>query len=1084
MNIKNKITKGGKSNKASSNNTKEKVTKAKATKVKATKAKATKAKATKAKKNNVIVTNEISLNNNDIIKIEETSIVNKSNNKNKSNNQNKKNDNKKNAMQNTNKENNQTNNINITIEKVNVNKLNNTTKIIYNAIKLPKDKYEFYDEFLPTNLKKYFKEPIGLYDPYGNNINPLTGAPYQNHYKNETIPYDSGNAKGLVVPITYMNWAYIWSNLPLFSITGEIINSIRNNVITIIKAGTGVGKSFLAGRICSQAFNFQKKVLMTLPKKLLARETASTTAKTCDVVVGEEVGYYFKGSYEIDKNGKESKIIFTTVGSLIRKLTGDDPLLKEYSSIIIDEAHERSVQTDLLILFLNKALKERKDLKVVFISATLDTDAFRNYFKDYTFNVVDMGESTSFNIVDYYEKERPLDWQKLAVEKIMNILREKKEGDILVFIKSGSDANKMRSYLEPQIKTLNGSENPFLVTLEAGSTSDDQRYATKEFNYKDHPDSSLNRPYTRKIVFSTNVAESSLTVKGAVFVIDCGLALEDLYNPLYNANALLEKFISQSAVKQRRGRVGRTKDGECYHLYSEKELATFPKFPIPSIQKSDLTMDILDIMKIHYIKNFGDVKNLLNDMMSPPEKKFIDSAQLNLYSMEAITSQDNDAVLTELGRAITTFSGLPISLARAVIASYYYHCKYDVIPIVVIIGLLGGRIEGLYLDYKPRTKLSNAEFKKEVEKYKKKQHRFDSKYGDFLTVYNVYTEFRNFMKLPKTYLNGANNTKQQQLEGGAIDNNASNISNNSALSNNASITTEMVTKKTANDAIKWCVENGISTRVFVNKRDRKNWDKVGIETRKIERTLMDIVQPSRLRYKNHKEYRNDGGIASKVTLKNEMIDEKKNANVVAPEDRINLSPDMDDVIVEEINEIKDKNKNKNKKGGFKIHDRFSFVQKAGFTNRPYEVNLFPNVVPFPDKDNNIMMALGHGLYINIAKHINQYKYKACYPIEKVYCKPDPKTTLSLSQKPSFLFYNELFMMREDQKELKLNFVNKFPTVVLDEIKLKYKKYIEDCYKKEKDVKEDFHSHSGKKKGNFKSKSKSKGKFSHKKYHKR
>ena len=137
-------------------------------------------------------------------------------------------------------------------------------------------------------------------------------------------------------------------------------------------------------------------------------------------------------------------------------------------------------------------------------------------------------------------------------------------------------------------------------------------YATDEFKYHSHPDQNPDKPYTRKIVFATNVAESSVTIKGAVFVIDCGLALEDLYNPTKNANALLEKFVSKSAVKQRRGRVGRTMDGTCYHLYSEKELESFIDYPLPSILKSNLTMDILDIMKIEYIKNFGDVKKLLN----------------------------------------------------------------------------------------------------------------------------------------------------------------------------------------------------------------------------------------------------------------------------------------------------------------------------------------------------------------------------------------------------------------------------------------------------------------------------------------
>ena len=891
------------------------------------------------------------------------------------------------------------------------NKLNN---IITKYIKLPSDKYVFYDEYLPANLKPSFKKPIGLYDPYGDNINPLTGEPYKNIYSlSKPIKYNSGNAEGSSVLTTYKNWAYIWSNLPLYSIVGKVIKSIRENQVTLIKAGTGTGKSFLAGKMCSQAFNYQKKIIMTLPKKILARDTANTTAQSCDVVIGEEVGYYFKGAYEINKNGKETKIIFTTTGSLIRKLTGDDPYLSEYSCIIIDEAHERSIETDELILFLKKALKKRDDLKIVFISATVDVDIFKKYYEDYSFNIVDMGNDTPFAIKDYYEEKKPDDWQKLAVEKVMKILKESTNGDILVFVKSGSDGNKIRQYLEPKIKELKTNENPFMTILEGKSSKQDQEYATKEFNYRNHPDADISRPYTRKIVFSTNVAESSLTVKGAVYVIDCGLALEDLYEPLKNASALLEKFISQSAVKQRRGRVGRTKPGVCYHLYSEAELKTFPEYPIPSIKKSDLTMSILDIMKIEYIKNLKDVNNLLNEMMTPPTKDFVDSAIKNLYSMGAISSMDDTAILTDIGRAMTNFSGLPLPFARAIIASYYYRCKYDVIPIFVIIGLIQGRIDNLYLDYKPKTKVSNAEYKKEATEYKKKQHKFDDKHGDFLTIYNVYQAFRDFMKLPKIFIQNA----------GGSNNNYINTNSNSIIS------TSSLTKKTFQDAKKWCIDNGISSRIFINMRDTSHWDKVGDEVRKIDRILMDIVQPAHLRHSNYKDYKKDNGKATLNELKKENIIAINENRTISPENKINLIGGFDDDITNNENVS------------------INIINKVGFTNKKYEVNYFPNVKLFKSKEENILMAISHGLFINIATKMPNNKYVACYPIEKSYCQVDMNSTLSLKVKPSIMLYYELFMLREGQKVLKLNCITKLPMTVSTEMKHLYESYISDCYKK-------------------------------------
>jgi HrpA-like RNA helicase len=142
---------------------------------------------------------------------------------------------------------------------------NNVEKKILSHIKPSSDSYIFYDAFLTDEQKAAFQKPIGIFDPLGENINPLTGMPYQNIYMETTpITYDSGPAQGQSVPKTYRNWAYVWTNLPLYSKVSEVVKSIRENSMTIIKAGTGTGKSFFAGRMCSQAFNFQKKVLMTL----------------------------------------------------------------------------------------------------------------------------------------------------------------------------------------------------------------------------------------------------------------------------------------------------------------------------------------------------------------------------------------------------------------------------------------------------------------------------------------------------------------------------------------------------------------------------------------------------------------------------------------------------------------------------------------------------------------------------------------------------------------------------------------------------------------------------------------------------
>jgi HrpA-like RNA helicase len=232
-------------------------------------------------------------------------------------------------------------------------------------------------------------------------------------------------------------------------------------------------------------------------------------------------------------------------------------------------------------------------------------------------------------------------------------------------------------------------------------------------------------------------------------------------------------------------------------------------------------------------------------MISPPAQEFIDSALHNLYANGAITSKEADGVITPLGRAYSAFSGLSVPMARAIIASYYYHCKYDVIPIMVIIANIDGRIDGLYEKFRPRGKMSknSKEYMTALKEFEKKQHQFDSSSGDFMTIYNIYQAFRSFMRIPKTLM-PEGNIRNQPMNGGANNNNNKNNGTNNVPS---VIPIEQLTKKTSQDARRWCIENGISPRVFVDSRNKTSWDKVGNEVRKIENTLMKVVQPPVLR---------------------------------------------------------------------------------------------------------------------------------------------------------------------------------------------------------------------------------------------
>jgi hypothetical protein len=189
--------------------------------------------------------------------------------------------------------------------------MNNVNSLVHKHIKVIK-KYKFKNNYLNNNKKDAFKKPIGLYDPYGENINPLTNSPYQNLYSNKSIEYKDGPLKGVSVPMTYKNLAYNWTQLIVYEFVTPILNSVYKNQITIIKAGTGIGKTVIVPKIALQAFNFQKKVICTVPKQLIAEDQATYSSKCLDVNLGEEVGYFYMGS---NQTSDKTKLTFTTPGS-------------------------------------------------------------------------------------------------------------------------------------------------------------------------------------------------------------------------------------------------------------------------------------------------------------------------------------------------------------------------------------------------------------------------------------------------------------------------------------------------------------------------------------------------------------------------------------------------------------------------------------------------------------------------------------------------------------------------------------------------------------------------------------------------
>ena len=717
--------------------------------------------------------------------------------------------------------------------------------IISAHIKL--NKYVPYDEYIPKALHKYYTKPIGLYDPLGQNINPLTGKDYTNIYSKEVVSYSDGPlADGNLYKNTYSGMAYNWTNLVVYSKITEIIKSIRENQVTLIKAGTGVGKTVIVPKAALQAFNFQKKVICAIPKRAITKTTAEYSAKCLDVSLGKEVGYQFRGD---NVTSEDTKLLFTTTGTIKSIITGNDPYLSEYSAIIVDEAHERSVQIDQLLYFVKQILIKRPDFRLIIMSATIDTTLFKNYFSKFSYaDFIYLGKSYPVQII--YEKQVVSDWKTEATKKLFHILDTTTTGDILIFTKSGGEGKQFCDTLKARFNKDNKNKEditlPYCAVLSGSSSKADTDLAIKEFHYL-----SINLPgikHSRKVVAATNVAESSLTIDGLSYVIDCGYALIPAYFPNENASSLLEERISQAAATQRAGRVGRTKPGICYRLYTEKEFQEFKLFPIPDMQKTDLTSDILDMFTLSYIKNLSDVRRLLNELISPPSDDFIEIAFERLYKIAALSGSE----ITPLGRGIAQFRTIPPEFATCILAGHSYSCKLDIINIMVILEIIEFRMEKLYQKFVPKTSASaqknNAAEKAELLN---KQRKFNHPLGDHFTCLNIYRNLKKYME--------AHPTESPR---------------------------------------EWCKQNGIYANVFIS-RDTKNWDRVKFMSSTYISLTESIIRPVELKIKYFDEYQKDGGKYSLVELKKQKIEKRNALKADGEEDVIQIggSGDGDNVVV-------------------------------------------------------------------------------------------------------------------------------------------------------------------------------------------
>lgn len=563
---------------------------------------------------------------------------------------------------------------------------------------------------------------IGILDPEGKHNNPLTGEPYSD---------------------TYKELGKVWSTYPGYDKRAEIIEAIRDHQVVLIQAATGSGKTVLTPKYALHVLEYKGAIAITLPKQLVAKSAAEFAAKTLDVELGKEVGYKYKGSPK-EMLSDKTKLLYATDGTIVQKLL-NDPELTEFDAVIIDEAHERKVQIDFLLFLLREALKKRPKLKVIIMSATVNADIFKNYYKDFKFKNMELGGKRTFPIDSHFldSTSKYDDLLDVGFKILVDILKKDdpdKKGahDIIFFVVSSNDAktlcSKLKELTDKETKDtckITCKGDIFCVEVYSGMNRDRQDLAQDKSAFK--KDSN----YNRKVVIATPVAESSLTIDGLKYVIDSGYQLYGTYDPRKRARRLERELITNAQAKQRMGRAGRTEPGICYHLYTKTDFEDgMEKFPQPDIRISDISDECLKLLQADNIQTTDNLKNVLEQFIEPPKKEYVDTALTTLMQLGAT----EDSKITKLGVLMSNIATNNIMASSAIIFGKMYNCSREIMKIISMIDAIKINLRELFY---VRTDIDEKKAMKIIDDTRKK---FSRKCSDHLSLLDIYEEFFNQYK--------------------------------------------------------------------------------------------------------------------------------------------------------------------------------------------------------------------------------------------------------------------------------------------------------------------------------------------------
>lgn len=498
------------------------------------------------------------------------------------------------------------------------------------------------------------------------------------------------------------------SNLTVYQNRDEIMQHLSANQVTVLIGETGSGKSTQIPQfLLEDKKGLKGCIAVTQPRRVAAINLATRVSQEYGCNVGEQVGYSVRFD---NRTGSKTRLKYLTDGMLLRELMMNKTL-KEYSTIIIDEAHERTILTDLILGFLKSLISDsRPDLKVIIMSATLQAEKFSEFFNNAPILFV---EGRKFDVSQYYLTAPSDDIVDSVIRACVQVNQREALGDILCFLPGQEEIDKAVSVINniaQVVSTESDSRVPLMIAHPLYAALPPAKQAQVFIPIKG---------FKRKVIFSTNIAETSVTISGVRYVIDSGLRKVKVWRHQLGLATLLTVPISQASAMQRTGRAGREAEGKSFRLYRQNDFEKLPNQTEPEIARSDVISPVLMLKK-------SGVDDIVNwTWFENPGKEAIIMALQELYQLNAL---DDTGKITKRGEQMSLLPLAP-HLSSVLITAAEQNCVDDVIDIVSCLS-----VENLLLNPPP-------EQRDEVNELRLSLSNSGKKYGDLIMMkelFNIY----------------------------------------------------------------------------------------------------------------------------------------------------------------------------------------------------------------------------------------------------------------------------------------------------------------------------------------------------------